>query len=210
MLPFNKLNECVFIIGFLLIFVMENDMESVSAAAEDFIRTANWSDMSGILEALIERISVDFNKHGVVPECVVESFKKVPVNTPLGSASVVIIAPDGRHILVVPKGKRHQLTGGKIEQGETIIAAAIREVGEEAGVVLHPEQLEKVNQRVYQKKGQTAVHHFFRCRLNVLPVLGKRKNQAFWLPLEQALMSRNFPPKTGYADAVWKSLTVPV
>lgn len=57
-------------------------------------------------------------------------------------AAVVLRSDSGNVILVRKRGtQRFMLPGGKIDAGETPAAAAIREIHEELGVVLNPDEL---------------------------------------------------------------------
>jgi len=60
------------------------------------------------------------------------------------------------------------LPSGHLEQGESVIAAAIREVSEEAGIVLHSDQLEFVH-AFHAWSAGSRVGMFFAARLAEMP-----------------------------------------
>ncbi len=95
------------------------------------------------------------------------------------SAGVVILY--GKKILLV-----HPTNGswvkpvmgipkGRIEEGEDLMAAALRELSEETGIILSPDKLEKPAQtvEVFNKAGQYQHSlHYFVCRISELSEIG--------------------------------------
>ena len=95
------------------------------------------------------------------------------------SAGVVILY--GKKILLV-----HPTNGswvkpvmgipkGRIEEGEDLMAAALRELSEETGIILSPDKLEKPAQtvEVFNKAGQYQHSlHYFVCRISDLSEIG--------------------------------------
>jgi len=77
--------------------------------------------------------------------------------TPLVGVGAVVIDYQGR-VLVVQRGsepmKGHwSLPGGLLELGETLIAGVMREVLEETGLIVHPEAVVEVVDRIHFDSG---------------------------------------------------------
>jgi ADP-ribose pyrophosphatase YjhB (NUDIX family) len=87
-------------------------------------------------------------------------------NEPQGRpiAAVIAVVVRGERLLLVrranrPDAGRWGFPGGKIEPGETIVAAALRELGEETGVAAEPvEVLTAVD--VIRRDDAGALHHY--------------------------------------------------
>lgn len=82
-------------------------------------------------------------------------------------AAIVIRNPQG-HVLTVRKksSTKYQLPGGKLEEGETLVDAALREVSEEVGLHLNAENLDKLgtfDASAANEPGETVVGTIFTC-----------------------------------------------
>lgn len=82
-------------------------------------------------------------------------------------AAIVIRNPQG-HVLTVRKksSTRYQLPGGKLEEGEALVDAALREVSEEVGLHLDAENLDKLgtfDAPAANEPGETVVGTIFTC-----------------------------------------------
>lgn len=82
-------------------------------------------------------------------------------------AAIVIRKPQG-HVLTVRKksSTKYQLPGGKLEEGEALVDAALREVSEEVGLHLDAENLDKLgtfDAPAANQPGETVVGTIFTC-----------------------------------------------
>ncbi|MDD7581927.1 NUDIX hydrolase [Corynebacterium sp. 32222D000AT] len=82
-------------------------------------------------------------------------------------AAIVIRNPQG-HVLTVRKksSTKYQLPGGKLEEGEALVDAALREVSEEVGLHLDAENLDKLgtfDAPAANEPGETVVGTIFTC-----------------------------------------------
>lgn len=82
-------------------------------------------------------------------------------------AAIVIRNPQG-HVLTVRKksSTKYQLPGGKLEEGEALVDAALREVSEEVGLHLDAENLDKLgtfDAPAANQPGETVVGTIFTC-----------------------------------------------
>ena len=64
-----------------------------------------------------------------------------------------------------------EFPGGKVEGSESPVDAAIREVGEETGLALGPEQLQYLDTHSFEYPERSVVLHCFLCRLPADPEL---------------------------------------
>lgn len=82
-------------------------------------------------------------------------------------AAIVIRNPQG-HVLTVRKksSTKYQLPGGKLEEGEALVDAALREVSEEVGLHLDAENLDKLgtfDAPAANEPGEIVVGTIFTC-----------------------------------------------
>ena len=118
----------------------------------------------------------------------------INIGTGYGSVMVGIISPT-RMVLVIQRVKtdpRWKLPGGKIEQGESILEAAIREVKEETGIELSPGELEHRSGDRYE--GKVYYPHFCIARVDELKI-DERIRRGFedGEPIETAIFERAEP-----------------
>ena len=70
-----------------------------------------------------------------------------------------------------PEGNQWGLPGGKIDQGENKQLAMVREIKEETGVKVSPENLEYLVKLYVKYPQDYFIYHIFRIKLNKLPKL---------------------------------------
>ena len=110
----------------------------------------------------------------------------------LGAAAVVI--HDGA-VLLVKRGKapskgKWSFPGGRVEPGETGLAAALRELTEETGVTAtDPQYLTNTDAIGYDTDGNLTHHYLIACVLcryaNGTPVPADDADDARWVPLDE-------------------------
>ncbi len=86
-----------------------------------------------------------------------------------------------------PHGNTWNIPGGKVETGETLLEAIIRETREESGIILDAPLIKHVVE-VYAKGLQGYfVYNIFQYNTQKTPVILNEEHQAFlWLTLEEA------------------------
>lgn len=87
-----------------------------------------------------------------------------------------------------PIGLRWGTPGGKLEPGETPLAAVIREVQEETGIILNPQQLFYAGKRFVQIPEGEFIFHFFHTRFETKPevVINQEHEKFCWVSLQEA------------------------
>ena len=89
-----------------------------------------------------------------------------------------------------PYGETWGLPAGKIEKGENPRQAAVREVFEEVGIKLDPQNLQEVSIAYLDVNGLHYLFHSFRARLEKAPQIvlePQAHTEAKWLTIEEAL-----------------------
>src|SRR5690349_6084904 len=89
-----------------------------------------------------------------------------------------------------PEPKTWCIPGGKLEKGENPLEAVVRELHEEAGVLLAPEQFEHIAKLYVRKPHSDHVFHIFRARLPDLPTVNlslDEHEEAVWVTIDEAL-----------------------
>jgi len=59
--------------------------------------------------------------------------------------------------------------GGHINQNETALQAAVRELREETGIHVNAKQLQQIKKITFQRNGVTCTDRIFKCQLNTIP-----------------------------------------
>jgi len=59
--------------------------------------------------------------------------------------------------------------GGHINQNETALQAAVRELREETGIYVNPKQLQQIKKITYLRNGVTCTDSIFKCQFNTIP-----------------------------------------
>lgn len=116
---------------------------------------------------------------------------------PLATVGGLVFAPDGDTLWVrsYKWGNRYSLPGGKVDLGETLAQAVIREVLEETGLVVINPKLATVQDCVYSpefwKKGHFVMHDYL---LDLSPesrkedvVLNEEAQSYVWVSPKKAL-----------------------
>jgi len=88
------------------------------------------------------------------------------------------------------QGDTWGIPGGKLDEGETPRAAAVREVFEEVGISLQEEDLEEIGEMYIRGSLNDYIFYRFRVRLLTLPILNvslEEHVEAAWLTIEDAL-----------------------
>lgn len=114
---------------------------------------------------------------------------------PAAAVAAVVFAPDGRHVLLIRRGRPPQqgtwaLPGGGQKLGEGIFAGAEREVYEETGLTVRAERvLTAVDSLHYDESGAIAWHYTI---IDVLarleagtPVAAGDADAVTWAPLAE-------------------------
>lgn len=133
------------------------------------------------------------------------------------SSKLVVVDPDGRVLLLdctdpgAPGTRWQELPGGGIEAGEDGAQAAVREVLEEAGVVVPPETVgplvwTQVASFTWRRERHVALHEGRVARLTAPPALaqidltgeeqGTILGQRWWTPEEVAAHPGRFFPRS--------------
>jgi ADP-ribose pyrophosphatase YjhB (NUDIX family) len=126
-------------------------------------------------------------------------------NAKLGAGAVVI---DNDKVLLVqvnygPAKGKWILPGGRVEAGEILTAAVIREVKEETGVDVRVDGLLAIRQRTLQT-GLLDIYFLFRCEAEKIPAnigcedAGEITEARFW-NIEDALQSPDVRPMSKWA-----------
>lgn len=100
-----------------------------------------------------------------------------------------------------PQGNTWGIPGGKLNAGETPRQGTVREVFEEVGIPIHPDDLEDIGP-LYVRSSCDYVFHRFRNRFITLPriQLGLTEHTEIrWLTISEAL---TFPLMAGGVDAL--------
>jgi len=133
------------------------------------------------------------------------------------SSKLVVVDPDGRVLLLdctdpgAPATRWQELPGGGVEAGEDGAGAAVREVLEEAGIVVPPETVgplvwTQVASFTWRRERHTALHEGRVARLTAPPVTapvtltdeerGTILGQRWWTPEEVAAHPGRFFPRS--------------
>ena len=96
-------------------------------------------------------------------------------DNPLVGVGVVIV--DGKHVLLIRRGQppllgEWSLPGGVLECGETLREAAVREAGEETGLVVETVDMLGVYERVIRSDDGRVRYHYVRIDFLCRPVAG--------------------------------------
>lgn len=110
----------------------------------------------------------------------------------MAGARIIVLDSSGNILAINERGRGYEegwnIPGGKIEDGEYPIQAAIREVFEETGVELEPGELTGPIQSMFGKHPQI----YFLARLvEQLPVRESKEGAVAWVPIEAVLTSGN-------------------
>ena len=78
--------------------------------------------------------------------------------------TVMAFVPDGsgRVLLVRPHGRGWEMPGGRVEPGEDVVQAAVREVAEELGLLISPGALQAIDRCLVSLAGETELTSLFR------------------------------------------------
>ena len=88
------------------------------------------------------------------------------------------------------QGDKWGVPAGKMEKGEKLVDAMIREAREETGLTIKPSELEYLEKVFVRYPGYDFVYHMFRMKLEAKHsvVLSSKEHQAFcWVTPKQAL-----------------------
>ena len=88
------------------------------------------------------------------------------------------------------QGDTWGIPGGKLDEGETPRAAAVREVFEEVGIRIPEEEMEEINELYIHGPLNDYIFYRFRARFTTLPVIDlslEEHVEARWLTVEEAL-----------------------
>jgi len=100
------------------------------------------------------------------------------------AAGAIVTADDGRFLLVLrsepPEAGRWSVPGGKAEPGETVEAAAAREVREETGVIVRIDRELGILDRPDGRGGTYEIHDFAATWVSGEPVAADDAADACW------------------------------
>lgn len=106
-------------------------------------------------------------------------------------AAICFVRTDGRVLTVRKRGTRaYMLPGGKIEPGESALECAVREVDEELGIRVRPDQVAPLGTfetRAANERGFALEATVFRCDLQVAPRLQAELDDLRWVDPGQAV-----------------------
>jgi 8-oxo-dGTP pyrophosphatase MutT (NUDIX family) len=88
-----------------------------------------------------------------------------------------------------PQGNTWTIPGGKLDPGETPHQGAAREVFEETGIFINPDELEAIDS-MYVRSAHNYIFHRFRKRFATLPIINlglAEHTQARWVTISEAL-----------------------
>jgi 8-oxo-dGTP pyrophosphatase MutT (NUDIX family) len=88
-----------------------------------------------------------------------------------------------------PHGNTWTIPGGKLDPGETPCQGAVREVFEETGILMNPDELHVID-ALYLRSDQNYVFHRFYKRFANLPAINlglAEHTQAKWVTISEAL-----------------------
>jgi 8-oxo-dGTP pyrophosphatase MutT (NUDIX family) len=108
------------------------------------------------------------------------------------AAGGIVTAPDGEMLLILRNG-RWDLPKGKVEPGETLLQAALREVEEETGIKV------KIGMRETEKVFPVKTYHVF----NLYG--GWHLKQTSWFPMTAEKQPLTPQQEEGITDVVWVS-----
>ena len=95
-----------------------------------------------------------------------------------------------------PEPKTWCIPGGKLERGENPLDAVVRELQEEAGLRLAPDQFEHIAKLYVRKPYSDHIFHIFRARLPNLPAVkltSDEHEEALWVTIDEALELQLIP-----------------
>ena len=99
-------------------------------------------------------------------------------------AAIAFVRADGRVLTVRKRGtRRYMLPGGKPEAGERAIETAVREVREELGIHVRPDELEPLGEfvsRAANEEGHALRATVFLSRAEVSPVVQAEIDDLRW------------------------------
>lgn len=107
-----------------------------------------------------------------------------------------------RRSLHSPQGNTWGIPAGKLEPGEKPLQAAVRELYEETGIAVNPQNLEHVGQLYVRHPGLDFIFHLYRTSFGAEPSLTldeKEHLEARWVTVEEAL---RLPLIAGGADTI--------
>jgi 8-oxo-dGTP pyrophosphatase MutT (NUDIX family) len=88
-----------------------------------------------------------------------------------------------------PYGNTWTIPGGKLDPGETPHQGAAREIFEETGILIHPDELQYID-ALYIRSVHNYIFHRFRKRFATLPILNlglAEHTQSKWVTFSEAL-----------------------
>jgi 8-oxo-dGTP pyrophosphatase MutT (NUDIX family) len=89
-----------------------------------------------------------------------------------------------------PQGNTWNIPGGKIDNNETPLKAIMREVYEESGILLKPEELEPIKSYFIRYTDCDYIYHTFKTKINKNPkvTIQPKEAKAFkWVTVKEAL-----------------------
>jgi 8-oxo-dGTP diphosphatase len=96
--------------------------------------------------------------------------------------------------------------GGHVEEGEDVLSAAIREIQEETGVTLQPEQisLKVLAFHHHLDRGEVWMEYLFRAEIpSDQPIHSTQEGETAWITIEELKSLDNiFPPSKFYLDHI--------
>ena len=103
----------------------------------------------------------------------------------VAAVSAVVTDAAGRYLLVrrshEPEAGRWALPGGRVEAGETLVDAVIREVHEETGLTVRPEREVGVVRRAAPGGGTYEIHCFIAEHLGGVAAAGSDASSLRWV-----------------------------